>query len=210
MKAAPQEEIDRLDALACCRIIGTPPEPEFDALARLAALLTDSPLAWLTLVDAERVWVKAAYGRVPGGDYPRTGSPCELTLRERGLFEIPELERQLGDHALVAGTRAYAAVPLVVGKSVLGTLAVVARSPRSLNDVQREHLITLGRQASALLELRRLREPRQLKREELRYSATRISGIGCWQWDLQSGEVLLSDEMLTLFGVEPSRTFGYE
>jgi PAS domain S-box-containing protein len=208
MKAAPQEEFDRLDALACCRIVGTPPEPEFDTLVRLAALLTGSSQAFISLVAAERVWVKAAHGCTPG-EYPRVGSPCELAIREAGLFELPHLERRFAEHALIAGAQSYAAVPLADGKRVLGTLAVCDRAPRSLSSAQREQLTSLSQQASALLELRRLRDPRQLKREALRYSAARISGIGCWQWDLLSGEILLTEETLALFGVDPAQPFGF-
>jgi signal transduction histidine kinase len=204
MQAAPPDELDRLDALACCRIVGTPPEPDFDALVRMAALLTDSSKAVISLLDAERLWVKAAHGSVPG-DYPRRGSPCELALLERNLFELPVLEGPLADHPLMVGACSYAATPLRDGKHVLGTLAVFDRQPRSLTPAQREHLASLGQQASALLELRRLRERRLRKGEALLHSATRISGVGCWQWNMETGETFWSDEMFALFGIEPGR-----
>jgi PAS domain S-box-containing protein len=206
MQPAPPEELDRLDVLASCRVVGTPPELEFDALVKLAALLTDSSHAALTLIDAERLWVKAAYGCIPG-DYPRAGAPCEQVLRESGFFELTELHYV---HALAGGARSYAAVPLRDGRRVLGTLEVYGRTARTLSGAQREHLTSLGQQASALLELRRLRDQRLLKNEALLYSATRISGIGCWQWDLRTGETTLTDEMFALFGVDPSQPLGWD
>ncbi|MET0286973.1 MAG: response regulator [Polyangiales bacterium] len=206
MQAAPPEELDRLDALASCRIVGTSPESDFDALVKPAALLTDSSHAALTLIDADRLWVKAAYGCTPG-EYPRAGAPCELVLRESGFFELTELDHA---HPLAAGARSYAAVPLRDGRRVLGTLAVYGRTARMLSGSQREHLMTLGQQASALLELRKLRDQHLLKNEALLYSATRISGIGCWQWDLRTGKTTLTDEVFALFGVDPSEPLGWE
>ncbi len=200
MQAAPQE-LERLDALASCHIVGTPAEPEFDALVRLAAELTGSSQAVITFVDAERLWVKAAYGCAPG-DYPRLRSPCDLAIQDDSFFELTLLEHR--DHPLLVDAGSYAAVPLCDGKRALGTLAVFARGARALTPRQREHLEALALQTMALLELRRLRDRRRTRSEALYHSATRITGIGCWEWDLASSEITLTAEMFSLFGVDTS------
>lgn len=202
MQAVPPEELERLEALASCRIIGTAPEPEYDALVRLAAVLTGSSRAAFILVDAQQLWVKAAHG-CTAGSHPRSAAPLELSRLSAGLLEST-LEPSAGSHSLSAHARSCAAVPLRDRARTLGMLAVFDPAPRTLSEAQREHLTCLGHQASALLELRRLRGGRAGASAALLRSATRISGIGCWQWDLKSGEITLSDEMFALFGVDTS------
>ena len=55
-------EEERLARLAEYRIVGTPPEPVFDDLARRAQEALHAPLAWLAFHDGARDWVKAASG----------------------------------------------------------------------------------------------------------------------------------------------------
>jgi two-component system, cell cycle sensor histidine kinase and response regulator CckA len=209
MAAVPPHELERLDALACCRIVGTRPEPEFDELARLAALLTDSPLAMISLVDRASLWVKAAHGFAPGA-YPREHAPCEVAIRGAGYFELRDLSADARFSACAlsaaAGARAYAAVPVHDGAHALGTLAVMAPTPQTWSAAQRDTLAALARQVSALLELRRLRDRRLLRSEALLSSATRISGVGCWQWNLVTGEITWTDEMYVIFGLDRSVT----
>jgi PAS domain S-box-containing protein len=169
-------------------------------LVELAAQLTSSTVAFVCLVDATRLWVKAAYGCAPG-DYPRAGSPCELAIEAPGLFELSSLDRRFEDHPLTASLRSYAAVALRDGARALGVLAVGATAARELDAAQRGQLSALGRQASALLELHRLRDQRLLKSEALLNSAMRISGIGCWEWNMVTDEATWSDEMYAMFGL---------
>lgn len=48
----------KLDSLA---ILDTPPEPEFDQLIALAAVVCAAPAALMCLADAERLWFKSGY-----------------------------------------------------------------------------------------------------------------------------------------------------
>jgi len=45
----PPDEADRLAALARYEVLDTPPEPAFDRIVRLAALLLDVPIALISL-----------------------------------------------------------------------------------------------------------------------------------------------------------------
>ena len=55
-------EEERLARLAGYRILGTPPEPAFDDLARRAQEAVRAPMAWLAFDDGRREWVKAGVG----------------------------------------------------------------------------------------------------------------------------------------------------
>jgi hypothetical protein len=52
-------EAGRLQALRRYQVLDTPPEPNFDAMARLAAYVCGTPMALISLVDADRQWSKA-------------------------------------------------------------------------------------------------------------------------------------------------------
>lgn len=80
--AATMDETTRLDALAQANILDTPPEPEFDELAALAAYVCGTPMAIITLIDEKRQWFKSQFG---------------LTMNERrapSRFAISRFNRQ--------------------------------------------------------------------------------------------------------------------
>lgn len=58
----PINEAERLAALYSYRILDTACEDSFDTIAWLAARLTASPIALVTLVDEHRQWFKARAG----------------------------------------------------------------------------------------------------------------------------------------------------
>lgn len=206
MQAAPPDERSRLDALTGCRIVDTPPEREYDDLAQLAAAVTEHPFALISFIDEERVWLKAMHGFV-AIEYPRSGSPCDAVVRAREFVELQDASLQ--DHPLVRSApyvRAYAAVPLRNGEHVVGTLAVMDSRSRTLSESQRNALIALGLQGNALLELRRLRHRHLFQSEAFLSTATRASGIGCWQWNTLTNEITWSDEMFAIFDVPREQT----
>lgn len=57
-----KNEVARLEALHEYEIIDTEPEQAFDDLASLAALLCNTPIALISLIDANRQWFKAKVG----------------------------------------------------------------------------------------------------------------------------------------------------
>ncbi|MFP5406985.1 MAG: patatin-like phospholipase family protein, partial [Gammaproteobacteria bacterium] len=90
------DEIARLQALHDLDVLDSASEAEFDALVQAAAAVCGTPVALLTLVDAQRVWLKAQVG-LPGADeVPRGAAPCAHTilhdtLLERGPAIFPSL-----------------------------------------------------------------------------------------------------------------------
>lgn len=152
-------EPQRLAALAFLEILDTPQEPAYDDLARLAAALCETPMAFVSLMDDTRQWNKAAWGAQPGGSAPRSLSLCELSLRDpRRVVSVPDatLDPRLSDNPLSLDFRFYAGRALLSHEGLpLGALWVAGPSPRELSDYQREALEALARQASDQLELRR-------------------------------------------------------
>src|ERR1041384_891594 len=82
----PANEAERLLALRSYAVLDTDAEPEFDALAKLAAHILAPPIAMVSLVDADRQWFKARYG-LDTPETPRDVSFCgHIVASERALI----------------------------------------------------------------------------------------------------------------------------
>lgn len=160
MVTATQTETARLAALRQYRILDTEPERAFDDLALLASQICETPIALITLVDAERQWFKARHG-IAESETPRAVSFCTHAIEHRDLFIIPDArdDERFRDNPFVTGgpfVRFYAGAPLVTREGhALGTICVIDSVPRTLTAEQREALDALRRQVQAQLELRR-------------------------------------------------------
>jgi anti-sigma regulatory factor (Ser/Thr protein kinase) len=158
--AVPGNEAARLEALHRYHILDTEPERSFDDLALLASHICGTPMALITLVDADRQWFKARIG-VSISETARAVSFCTHAIQHRDLFIVPDAKHddRFRDNPLVTGTteiRFYAGAPLVTPDGhALGTLCVLDRVARTLSREQLESLTALCRQAEAQLELRR-------------------------------------------------------
>ena len=154
------DEAARLNALVQQQILDTPPEPEFDELAALAATVCGTPMAIVTLIDEKRQWFKSQFG-LTISQTPREIAFCNKTIEEAALTIVEDAfqDPRFADNPLVhssVGIRFYAGVPLMTRDGhAIGTLAVLDTIPRRLLDSQRDGLSTLGRSVMSQIELRR-------------------------------------------------------
>ncbi|MEQ8660007.1 MAG: GAF domain-containing protein, partial [Gammaproteobacteria bacterium] len=132
-------------------MLDTPPEPRIDRLTRLASRACATPIAAVTLVDAERQWFKSRRG-LDVSETPRRQAFCAHTILREGLTVVPDAARdaRFSDNALVIGAphlRFYAGVPLH-GRdgSRVGALCVLDHAPRELSRSQLETLLDIARQ----------------------------------------------------------------
>jgi hypothetical protein len=72
---SPSGEAERLAALRALQILDTPDEERFDRVTRLLAHLLETPIALLSLVDAERQGFKSPVG-LAVTETPRQHSFC--------------------------------------------------------------------------------------------------------------------------------------
>ena len=151
-------EAARLLAVARYGIQDTTPEPEFDDLTRLAALLCGMPLAALWFTDGNRLWFKSKAG-IDESVPPLPASLGARTIREPDVLVIADAAEEAD--LVASGVRFYAGAPLTTRDGhVLGALCVMDRRPGTLTDQQVESLRALSRQAIAQLELKRFKRER--------------------------------------------------
>lgn len=157
--APPSIEASRIAALNRYAILDTEPEQSFDDLVTLAAHICKTPMAMLSLVDEHRQWFKSKVG-VQVCETPREVSICTYAIQQDDLFIVPDTRQdpRFRDNPLVVGeprVRFYAGAPLINEDGfALGTLCVVDREPRELDEDQKNALLSLRRLALAQMELR--------------------------------------------------------
>jgi two-component sensor histidine kinase len=161
----------RLAALMDYRVLDTAPEQPFEDVAALAAEICGTPVALVSLVEEHRQWFKAHYG-TDLCETPINQSICSFTIQGDEVLEIEDTAQDprtvanplcLGDDPF----RFYAGAPLVTPDGyTIGSLCVLDRVPRRLDDRQRRTLTVLAAQVMAQLELRKaLRTAEVLRRE---------------------------------------------
>jgi len=156
----PKNEAERLRELAEYRLLDTEPEPAFDALTKLAAHVADTPIALVSIVDADRQWFKSRCG-LDATETPRDVSFCGHVVESEEALVVNDAfeDDRFADNPLVTGgphVRFYSGTPLRTKAGfVLGTLCVIDSDARTLTDEQHQMLGLLAEQVSAQLELRK-------------------------------------------------------
>ncbi|MCC4616040.1 HAMP domain-containing histidine kinase [Xanthomonas campestris pv. asclepiadis] len=158
--AKPPSEALRLQALRSYGILDTPREAAFEDITRLASIICQTPIALISLVDADRQWFKSELG-MGERETPLFKSMCAHALLDSDVLVVPDTREDVrfARNPLVTGEAPlyfYAGAVLKTSEGLpLGTVCVLDRQPRQLSDEQVDALRALARQTMAQLELRR-------------------------------------------------------
>lgn len=153
-----KDEALRTEALSRYEVLNTAPDPVLDDIVRLAAQLCDAPIAAISLIGSERIWLKARFG-FDITDVPLSTLPCETTILGDTIYEIEDARHDADfapDGVYLEGRphRFYAGAPLTTPDGVsIGALFVLDRAPRRLTIPQADALEILSRQVITRLEL---------------------------------------------------------
>ena len=201
LAAIPDSEGARLRDLLSYEILDTPRDPHLERLVALAARLLDMPIALVSLVDSNRLWVKAGCG-LSVSEAPRAGSFCSYAILEPDhVFCVEDalLDPRFMHNPLVAGEtkiRFYAAAPLIGSRSglPLGTLCLLDTKPRSLSLPQCRILQDLAASVVAVMDLHQAH--RKLKLAATHDPLTRLPNRALFESNLLAAVDSLPDSGL--------------
>ncbi len=153
-----KDEALRIEALNQYEVLNSAPDPVLDDLTRLAAQICETPVAAISLVGSDRLWLRSRFG-VESPDVSLGSLPCETTILGDTVYEIPDARNDpdyAPDGIILEGRpyRFYAGAPLATPGGVsIGALLVLDHHPRRLTEEQTSALSILGRQVITRLEL---------------------------------------------------------
>lgn len=155
----PHNEAERIKALQRYQILDTSAEAGFNDIVYLASRICEVPIALISLIDTNRQWFKAKEG-LEVCETHRDYAFCAHAILDDGLLVIPDAaqDERFKNNPLVTADphiRFYAGAPLITPDDKrLGTLCVIDRKPRQLNEFQLTSLRMLAKQVVNELELR--------------------------------------------------------
>ncbi len=196
----PANEDARVAKLREYEILDTLPEQAYDDVTALAAFICQTPIALISLVDADRQWFKANHGLEGKVGSPRAEAFCAHAIVDTRALVIRDatLDDRFHDNPSVTGDphiRFYAGVPLVAPTGeALGTLCVIDRESRELTASQLDALHALSRQTMSQLELRRTT---QLLEQRLLDQGAYVQRLEGYQLQMEQAQAHLQSLTLT-------------
>lgn len=152
-------EIKRIENLYKYEILDTPADGYFDDITSLATKIFNVPIAIITLVDTDRIWFKSAFG-LDAEQIPKDKGLCSSAILSDDIYivENARMDPRTISNPLVAGIMGlqfYAAAPLrTIDGYNLGTLCIIDKNPRSLNEREASILMQLARIVMGQFELK--------------------------------------------------------
>jgi len=154
------EERARLEAVRRYRLVDQPVEDAYDRIAFVAGAIFNTPIATVSLVEQDRVWLAACQGLTGVRELGREPGLCASVIAQDDVYVINNaaVDPRTLEHPLVRGElglRFYAAAPIRTHDGYrLGTVNVIDSRPREATQRQLTALQHLAAMVSDELELR--------------------------------------------------------
>src|ERR1700733_6398669 len=87
-----KDEALRLEALAHYEVLNAVPDPVLDDLAHLAAQICNAPIAAISLIGADRIWLRSHIG-LELSELPLGSTPCETTILGDSVYEVRDVRK---------------------------------------------------------------------------------------------------------------------
>ena len=138
-------EAARLNELRRLGILDTEHEQRFDDITQLAAQVFNTPIALISLVDANRQWFKSNIG-LDAQETHRDLAFCSHAIHEKKLLIIENalLDARFNTNPLVVDEpriRFYAGAVIRSNGLPLGTLCLIDREPHSFSKTEQKQLL---------------------------------------------------------------------
>src|SRR5580698_4156066 len=153
-----KDEVLRIEALNQYEVLNSAPDPALDDLTQLAAQICETPVAAISFIGSDRIWIRSRFG-MESLELSLGSLPCETTILGDTVYEIPDTRNDpdyAPDGILLEGHsyRFYAGAPLTTPSGInIGALLVLDKPTRVLTPAQSSALSILSRQVITRLEL---------------------------------------------------------
>jgi sigma-B regulation protein RsbU (phosphoserine phosphatase) len=195
-------DVDRLAAVRRYDILDTPPDSSFDRITTIAARIFQVPIALITIVDEDRIWLKSRFGALDISQIPREPGLCASAICQAKPYVVEgaKTDPRTRNNSLVSGElgiQFYAAAPLrTLDGYNLGTLCILDDKPRQL---ARSEIVILESLAAIVvdeLELR-LNARRMVESERvLRQKATKLADTAAHLYQRQRDAAIVLQNAL--------------
>jgi len=149
-------------------------------------------------------WADNEFGQGPTGKAIRTGEPVVAQNILTDSKYIPWRAQAIG-----RGYASSMAVPLKINDEIIGALNVYSSEPYAFDSDTIQLFEDLGADVAYGISVLRARIEREQAKNALQESentlkkAQKIAHLGSWEWDIETGEEVWSDEQYRIFGYEP-------
>ena len=171
------EEERRLAAVRRYELVDHPIEEAYQRVAFIAQTVFDTPIATVSMVESDRVWLAACEGLTGVKEVGKEPGLCASVISQDEVYVVNDAltDPRTLEHPLVRGQlglRFYAAAPIRTHDGYrLGTVNVIDARPREASDKQLKALEHLAAMVSDELELRLMVIRSAAAEERLRASA---------------------------------------
>ncbi|MGI4749243.1 MAG: GAF domain-containing protein [Janthinobacterium lividum] len=153
----PEKELERIAAVNRFLNLEFSKEKELQEIVNLAARICQTPTALITLLDKDTQYVKFKFGSDLKTTH-REDAFCNHAIEQQGVMVVPDAlqDMRFANNPLVTsgpGIRFYAGSPITTQDGHnLGSLCVIGKEAKELNNDQQEMLQALSKQVIHLLE----------------------------------------------------------
>jgi GAF domain-containing protein len=155
------QSAERLEAVRRYAGVEPPTDGSFDLIAQMAAMIFETPMATVSVVDSDRVWFLATQGLDGVSEIGDEPGLCASAILGKGPYVVNDaaVDPRTLDHPLVRGElglRFYAAAPIVtVEGHTLGTVNVLdQKRHRRVTQTQTTLLSNLAATVAQMLQVR--------------------------------------------------------
>ncbi len=194
-------------------------EAFFRTCVKSLALALNARYAFIAEVDYNQTqpiaktlafWNGSDFG--PNFQYPLAGTPCINVVEKRTICRYPQFLQSLfpEDADLVTlAAESYTGIPVLDPQdNFLGFMAVLDTQPMAQDPVMESSILEIF-SARAGAEIERMRAERALQEKDTLLQMTLRAGkMGCWSWHRQTNQVIWSDGVEEIFGLEPGSFTG--
>ncbi|MEO7046972.1 MAG: hypothetical protein ABI091_16840 [Ferruginibacter sp.] len=172
----------RLRELYSFDILDSEDEEDYNELADLAAFVCGCPTAMISFIDKDRLWYKAKK-KLDLIQSPREESFCSQTILTENVTVIKDAskDKRFFDNINVTDgvkIRFYASAAIVSSAGYkLGTVCVIDTVAKEISDEQIKYLVSISKQVSKLLDLRKKNKNILKISEELLLTEKKISTL---------------------------------